>query len=136
MVTADSNISDTNSSDPLPAVSDTTDKATPSGSVIIENDIELIPKALISTFGDTDKRRGRTLEKTGRKSRPSSVSADMRPIVRYFSPVGKRKANGPAASPDSETATKFSKTDESEVIINSSKTASKVEVSVPGDAHS
>ena len=75
---------------------------------IIENDIELFPKALAHLQG----RRPRSLtrERTIRTSSLGTLDRrDMRPIDEYFVP-GKRKASGAATSPNSEAASKMSKT--------------------------
>ena len=79
-------------------------------SVILENDIELFPKHLMS-HEETTKKKGRSQTKEGKRITNvcNSDRRDMRPIDEYFTP-GKRKASGPATSPNSEAATKLTKT--------------------------
>ena len=76
-------------------------------SVILENDIELFPKHLMS-HEETTKKKGRSQTKEGKRI-TNVCNSDMRPIDEYFTP-GKRKASDPATSPNSEAATKLTKT--------------------------
>ena len=76
--------------------------------LVLENDIELFPKHLMS-HEETTKKKGRSQTKESKRITNvcNSDRRDMRPIAEYFTPE-KRKARGPAMSPNSET-TKLTK---------------------------
>ena len=60
---------------------------------------------------ETTKKKGRSQTKEAKRITNvcNSDRRDMRPIYEYLTP-GKRKASGPATSPNSEAATKVKKT--------------------------
>ena len=82
--------------------------------LLLQNDIELLPKFLTQPDVIMDKRRTRLLSRCGQsrsKSQSRKDVTDMRPIREYLITPGKRKASDSATSPTTDAITKMSKTD-------------------------